>query len=318
MVLNVLHSLSVNNPPRRDIEFLSGAIKIYIQQLRMNNNSPHTIRGYGNELNKFLEYTLDKLLINITKQDINDYQKHLWELKLSPNSQARKIYSIKSFFRFCMREGIIDKNPAEFIDIPKIPKKIPLYLSETEINRLLESPKEYRDRAILEIMYATGARVSEIVGLDCIDVDLENRYLKVLGKGGKERTIPFGERCREAIWLYIKDRPNYSGPLLLNRWGRRLSARYVRTMLDKCAVTAMITHPVNPHMIRHTFATHLLHSGADLRAIQELLGHSSISTTQRYTQVDLSHLQKVIKLYHPRGNRIESINEGERCRGQKT
>jgi integrase/recombinase XerC len=233
--------------------------------------------------------------------------------KLEKSSQGRALSAIRSLFRFACREGMLAANPAQGVRTPKMQKTLPRHLRPGEIENLLEAPDASeplgrRDRAILELLYATGLRVSELVGLDWGAIDLANRVLRVMGKGSKERMVPFGRPAVAALreWLEVWEEVRGPGqepesePVFLNRFGGRLTDRSVRRILDRHVAAAAIAAGVHPHTLRHTFATHLLENGADLRAIQELLGHSSISTTQKYTHLEVETLLSVYRGAHPR------------------
>lgn len=227
-----------------------------------------------------------------------------------PASVARKLSSLRSFFKFWMRQKMMTQNPAKAVATPKIPKRIPRFLSEEETATLLHVPmgstfQEKRDRAILELFYSSGLRVSELVGVNVGDVDLIVGMVRVLGKGRKERLVPVGRQALESIQDYLQLRglvtqSGLEGPLYINRQGGRLTVRSVERQVKKYLRLSGIQKKVTPHMLRHTFATHMLNHGADLRGIQELLGHSSLSTTQRYTHVTIDQLMEVYDKTHPK------------------
>ncbi len=234
---------------------------------------------------------------------------------ISRSSIARKLASLRSFFRYLCREGVLQANPAKLVSTPKLPKRLPAHLSVDEIDRLMASPGRQdapsaRDRAILELFYASGIRLSELVGLDVQQLDLRAGLVKVKGKGNKERIVPVGSKAATALKLYLDRRRELipgRGPgsrvpqaVFLNRFGGRLSARGVARILLKYLERSGLGPKITPHGLRHSYATHLLEAGADLRAIQELLGHSRLSTTQRYTHLNLDHLMEVYDKAHPR------------------
>ncbi len=233
---------------------------------------------------------------------------------LARRTQGRALSAVRSLFRFACLRGRLEANPAAGVRTPKVEKTLPRHLRPGEVETLVEAPSAddalaRRDRALLELLYATGLRVSELVGLDWDDLDLGARVLRVVGKGGKERMVPFGRAAGEALrawlaeWHGVRAKSgdaDGSEPVFLNHGGGRLSARSVRRVLDRHALAAGLAQGVHPHTLRHTFATHLLEEGADLRAIQELLGHSSLSTTQRYTHVDVERLLRTYREAHPR------------------
>jgi integrase/recombinase XerC len=231
---------------------------------------------------------------------------------IGKRSQARNLSAVRSLFRFACREGVVENNPATAVRSPKQPRPLPRHLRPGELESLLDAaggdkPLERRNLALLELLYAAGLRVSELVSLDWQDLDLEGRVLRVIGKGGKERMVPFGVPAANALrhWLEVWDEirdaePGVEEPVFLNYRGDRLGDRSVRRIIDRCVEKAAVASGVHPHTLRHTFATHLLEGGADLRAIQELLGHSSLSTTQRYTHLEVDRLLNVYRESHPR------------------
>jgi len=239
---------------------------------------------------------------------------------LAKTSQGRTLSAVRSLFRFACREGMLTANPAQGVRTPKVPKNLPRHLRPGEVENLIEAPDGdeplvRRDRAILEMLYAAGLRVSELVGLDWRDVDLPARVVRVTGKGSKERMVPFGRPAAEAMrrWLDVwegvraaRKTVDDSEPVFLNTFGTRLTDRSVRRVIDRWVDAAAVARGVHPHTLRHTFATHLLENGADLRAIQELLGHSSLSTTQKYTHLEVDRLLSVYRDAHPRARREPS------------
>ncbi|HET9228287.1 MAG TPA: tyrosine-type recombinase/integrase, partial [Thermoanaerobaculia bacterium] len=244
---------------------------------------------------------------------------------LSKRSQGRALAAVRSLFRFACREGTLGANPAQSVRTPKVPKTLPRHLRPGEVENLMEAPAvagdkplAHRDRAILELLYAAGLRVSELVGLNWRDIDLSARVLRVTGKGRKERMVPFGRPAADALrqwlgeWEMIRAKRGGIGlkrddedPVFLNFRGGRLTDRSVRDILDKWVESASVAKGVHPHTLRHTFATHLLENGADLRTIQELLGHASLSTTQKYTHLEVERLLSVYRGSHPRARREE-------------
>ena len=224
---------------------------------------------------------------------------------------ARKLSTLKSFFEYALRQKWILANPAKTIRAPKIPKRVPRFLTVDEVFKLLAAPKTFtvldsRDKAILELFYSSGLRLSELVGLNTQDIDFEKCMVRVRGKGDKERMVPMGKQAVASLKLYFEKRTTlFHGKLVdkavfLNKNGTRVSARAVERLIDKYLKQSGIQKKVTPHILRHTFATHLLNSGADMRGIQELLGHASLSTTQRYTHVELDKLMKVYDKTHPK------------------
>ena len=290
--------------------------------------SPHTLRAYRADLERFLAFLATEFLgrpaIEIEPSDVDalavrSYLAALHRRGVGRKSQGRALSAVRSLFGFAAREGVVAANPARGIPTPKAPRNLPRHLRPGEIEQLLdapaadgrEGPLPARDRALLELLYATGLRVGELVSLDWRDLDLSARVLRVLGKGGKERMVPFGRQAASALrdwlgaWEAVRevaapDADEREEPVFLNYRGGRLSARSVRRLLDRHVEAAALAAGVHPHTLRHTFATHLLENGADLRSIQELLGHASLSTTQRYTHVEIERLLAVYRDSHPR------------------
>ncbi len=226
------------------------------------------------------------------------------------SSIGRKLAAIRAFFKYLLRQGKVAKNPAELVSTPKKEKRVPFHLTIDEVIALVETPKgaellSLRDRVILETLYSCGIRVSELTGLDLMDLDLDEGLVRVTGKGNKERIVPLGSYARKAIASYLAARgnPPANAPLLLNARGGRLTSRSVGRIVDKYILKLATVKKISPHTLRHTFATHLLEGGADLRAIQELLGHASLSTTQKYTHVSIDRLMEVYDKAHPKARK---------------
>ncbi len=278
------------------------------------NVSSHTLRSYSSDLNDFLNFLeKERIPLKVRYIDHLTIRRFLASLQrrgLSHTTTARKLATLRSFFRFLCREEYLEVNPTLGTRTPKLAKRLPKFLALSEVFTLLESPDEKsilgaRDRAILELLYATGMRVSELVGLECADVDLLGGVAKVWGKGGKERLAPFGTEAARALHNYLKRREAlHPGEgergLFLNKSGSRISTRSIRRLLDKYIKKASLSQRISPHTLRHSFATHLLDAGADLRSVQELLGHASLSTTQVYTHLTTERLKKVYDKAHPR------------------
>jgi integrase/recombinase XerC len=282
------------------------------------NASPHTVKNYGRDLNEFRAYLSpagEKIpLSQIDHITIRDFLTYLTRKGNRKTSVARKLATLRSFFRFIHREGVVESNPARLVRTPKLPKPAPRFLSVKEVEAVLALPdvateRGCRDRAILELLYGSGLRVGELVSLNLADVSLPEQLVKVRGKGRKERLVPFGGQAREAVKAYLDARRGLlirrrtiASPeaLFLNLRGGRLTARSVERNLERYVRQGSLLLKVNPHVFRHSFATHLLGNGADLRAIQELLGHVSLSTTQRYTHVSVEELMRVYREAHPR------------------
>ena len=291
----------------------------------IKNASLHTRRSYRSDLNDFISFLKDheervwkKGAVDtnaINPIVIRDYLAYLHK-KNARSTIARKLAALKSFFKFLVKEGLVDNHPAHPVSTPRKEQHIPIFLSVDEMFALIDQPEVKnvlgsRDRAILELMYSSGLRVSEVVGLDLGDVDLDKSFVKVKGKGNKERLVPVGSKADKALRDYLairntlltggdKEAPT---ALFLNNRGGRLTTRSIGRLIDRYAARLSMFRPVHPHAIRHTFATHLLEAGADLRAIQELLGHSSLSTTQKYTHAGVDRLMEVYDKAHPRAKR---------------
>jgi len=249
----------------------------------------------------------------IAKVDINTVREYLSQMVAdrTPSSMARKLASLRTFFQFCIRKGLINANPAKEVATPKVPKKVPQFLTVDEVFTLLNTPSQtdtlgIRDRAIMELLYASGIRVGEMVTLDVTDISIEQSSVRVMGKGRKVRIVPMGAKACTALSGYLALRSDLLGnnndntALFVNRRGGRLTARSVERMIHKYIKHCGLQKTVTPHILRHTFATHLLGSGADMRGIQELLGHASLSTTQKYTQVGIEKLMQTYDKTHPK------------------
>ena len=296
--------------------FSSWSVNLFLEHLEWERNlAPPTLRAYRREISAFVDFTLSVLDVQtpggVTPRDVRSYLAHLHSRGLAPRSVARALASLRTFFGFLVTEGEMASNPAEAVPHPRGTQATPMVADRYAIEELLEgfpeTPAGHRDRAAIELLYASGLRVSELVGLDLADVRLSQRTLRVRGKGRKERLVPFGRPAAAALEAYLPVRAlwrqqSHDGeePLFLNQRGGRLSDRSVRRLLDTAVRrTADLSH-LHPHALRHAFATHLLEAGMDLRAIQELLGHSSLATTQIYTKVDLAHLMEVHRRSHPK------------------
>lgn len=273
------------------------------------NSSPHTITNYTVDLRGFELFLGEKDISSVDHLLLRKFLADLRAKNYSKRTVARKLASLRSFFRFLYREGHIKTNPITAISTPKLDKKLPVVLDEGKVAKLVQSPSEddlagLRDRAILETLYSAGVRVSELVGLDVRNVDLIGEVIKVLGKGSKERMIPIGGPAVSAIRKYIDKRDQVPAQdrnaVFLNHNGRRLTDRSVRRILNKYITQTSVAEHISPHSLRHSFATHLLDRGADLRSVQELLGHANLSTTQIYTHVTMDRLKSVYDKAHPR------------------
>lgn len=279
------------------------------------NYSEHTVRAYLTDLSEFNGFLRRKGVLNdgsdiscIDEVSIRAYVGWLYGKKSSKKSTSRKLASIRTFFEFLMREGVIRKNSAKLVPTPKGEKRLPAFLTVDEMFRLIETAETkgvlgLRDKAILELLYSSGIRVSELVGINLSNIDLTSSLVKVLGKGNKERIVPLGSKAQEAIRQFIEKRyelHSKGDSLFVNSRGGRLTTRSVGRIVKKYSIISGIPKNVSPHVLRHTFATHLLGSGADLRAIQEMLGHSSLSTTQRYTHTSIEKIMEIYDKTHPR------------------
>ena len=306
---------------------MQALIEDFLEHLELERNlSPHTLRAYRGDLERFVTF-LARDYLNVRPADLRPedvdtpavraFLAGMTRQGLARRSQGRSLSAVKSLFRFACLQGRLGANPASSVRTPKQEKTLPRHLRPGEIERLIEAPptdKPFgrRDRALLELLYATGLRVGELVSLDRDDVDLQARVLRVLGKGGKERMVPFGTAAAEALAAWLEDwdeirarrpRSDEDEPIFLNNRGDRLSDRSVRHLVDRYTAAAGVPAGVHPHTLRHTFATHLLEEGADLRTIQELLGHSSLATTQRYTHVEIERMLRIYRESHPRAKR---------------
>ena len=282
------------------------------------NVSPHTLLAYRCDLEQLAAFITRERGEGAVAADVDHLllRRYLAQLGKSAkkSSIGRKLAAIRTFFRFLVRRGVIAKNPAELIATPKKENRLPFHLDIDQVTTLVEAPQEeekyaLRDRAILEMLYSCGLRVSELTGLDIGDLDLSGGMVRVMGKGGKERIVPVGSRAIEAIRESLAGRGELagSGPLFLNTRGDRINRRSVARIVDAHVLRIAAFKRISPHILRHTFATHMLEGGADLRAIQELLGHASLSTTQKYTHVSIDRLMEVYDKAHPKAH---TKNEG--------
>lgn len=277
--------------------------------------SQNTLASYSRDLIRYISYLRQHDTIRIEKTNwfhVSDFLSHLKKKGLSAKSRARNLVSIKGFYRFLIKEGLLSENPTSRIHPVKIPRRLPHILSLEEVGRLLiepspSEPLETRDAAMLELLYATGLRVSELVGIRLNDINLKIGYLKTLGKGSKERMVPVGNAARKRIEQYLFTnrhrllRGKESTYLFVGRSGKRLTRQWFWKIIRKYAKRAGITKRITPHSLRHSFASHLLERGADLRSVQMMLGHSDISSTQIYTHVTRERLKAIHHQYHPRG-----------------
>lgn len=271
------------------------------------NYSKHTLVNYQGDLDEFFAFLGEMPIEKVEYLTLRRYLARLRDKNHRPRTVARKLSSLRSLLRFLMREGYIKTNPSSLLNTPKLDKILPQFLSEEEMKKFIEAPKlegefGYRDRAILEALYSAGLRVSELVGLNINSIDTISNIVKVLGKGKKERLVPIGDKAVSAIQEYLRCRKKKddAGALFLNKNGTRLSARSVCNMTHKYIRLAGVRNGISPHALRHSFATHLLNRGADLRSVQELLGHVNLSTTQIYTHISTEKIRSVYAKAHPR------------------
>ena len=301
---------------------LEQAIDRYLVALRAENSSPHTLRNYGSDLRQFLDYfsppdTEPPTPAAITALDLREWLGSLYDRGLDAISIRRKLAAVRSLFGFLAREGALETNVARLVRTPKAPKRLPGVPTAEHTNNLIDSvakadldrPRhawlKARDLLIFELLYGCGVRVSELVGLNLDSIDRAERWIRVRGKGRKERQVPYGAKAADALEKYLAMRSARPGEkaLLMNRAGTRLTDRSVRNIVKFYARMTAGDASLHPHSFRHAYATHLLADGADLRAIQELLGHATLSTTQKYTQVSLTDLMAVYDRAHPKAHR---------------
>ena len=295
---------------------LAGAVDDFLAERARNNDSPHTLKSYGADLREFVHYfsppgneppstgSLDLLALR-------EWLAHLYDRDQKPATIRRKLASLRALFRFLSREKRIDHDPARLLRLPKLPKTIPLVPNAEVTNALVDGssredlaqPHPQRDRLLLELLYGCGLRVSEAVGLNVEDFDTGERWVLIRGKGRKERQVPYGTKAAQAMFDYLRERvesPSPLQPLFLNHKGGRLTDRGARNIVKFYATQITGDSSIHPHTLRHAFATHLLSDGADLRSIQELLGHARLSTTQKYTQISLPDLMRIYDDAHPK------------------
>jgi integrase/recombinase XerC len=294
----------------------------FLEALRNRAVSEHTLASYESDLCDFESFLqLRKAAFeSVDHIVIRDFLGHLYERELKKTSIARKLACLRTFFKFLVRERRLKTNPAELVSSPRLPKMLPSYLPEDEAAAVVEMPqggtfKDLRDRAILELLYASGLRVRELAGLNEENLDMAQQLVRVFGKGRKQRIVPFGEFAARALVAYLAERdrlslslPEDNGqtPVFVSVRGRRLNARDVQRLVERTRLQLPSGRRLTAHTLRHTFATHLLERGADLRAIQELLGHSSLATTQKYTHVSLEHLRAEYDKAHPKAKKTRA------------
>lgn len=305
------------------------AIDGFLRYLKIERNSSElTLKSYSEDFGSLLDYFRDRVgevtepgLIHIAQ--LRGYVAYLRECDYAPTTIARRLASLRSFFRYCQREGLVTANPAKSLRTPRIGRKLPHFLTIDQITKLLESPpanevEGLRDRAILETMYSGGLRIAELVSLNVSDWDRDANIVRVFGKGKKERISPIGRHAAKALyrWIEVRQEAPDAGPadqdaMFLNRFGTRLTTRSVGRMLEKYLLITGLDRLTTPHTLRHSFATHLLDGGADLRAVQELLGHKSLTTTQIYTHVSTKRLRDTYEHAHPHAEKNHRAKKGE-------
>ena len=292
---------------------ISKSITKFLESLKAQNASPHTIKAYTGDLQAFAAYAGSAAWPEIDHTRIRGFLSHLYERGLSKTSVARALAAVRSLYRWLAREGLVEQNPAALVSTPRLPKKLPRVPTIEEMNSVLDgdmpecAAAPERDRAIFELLYGCGLRNSELTGIKLEDIHWSNASILVRGKGKKERIVPFGESAHQAMQAYLPVRLRLlaethrkTSALLLNQRGGGLTTRSVGRIVKRIAVAKGLSPEVHPHTLRHAFGTHMLEEGADLRAIQEMLGHERLSTTQRYTQLSVKHLIQVYDDTHPR------------------
>ncbi len=285
----------------------------FLRSLRERNVSPHTIKAYSGDLANFSAYIGSRKWREIDHVTIRGFLSHLYEKGLGKTSVARSLAAVRSLYRWLAQEGVVDQNPAALVSTPKLAKKLPRVPTMEEMNSVLDNQMPEiasfpeRDRLMLELLYGCGIRNSELVGINLDDVRLSSKAVLIRGKGKKERYVPFGDAVKSALTVYLPARQSVlsdshanTPALLINQRGGRLTTRSVGRIIKKIAVAKGLPPDVHPHTLRHAFGTHMLEEGADLRTIQEMLGHERLSTTQRYTQLSMKHLLSVYDQTHPR------------------
>ena len=289
------------------------AVADFLRHLREKNSSPHTIKAYAGDLENFSTYAGSRGWKQIDHIAIRGFLSQLYEKGLSKTSVARSLAAVRSLYRWLAQEGVVDSNPAKLVATPKLPKKLPRVPTIEEMNTVLDGKMPEtaafpeRDRLMLELLYGCGIRNSELTGINLDDIRMSAEAILIRGKGKKERYVPFGESARAALVAYLPARQavlaetrRNSNALLLNQRGGRLTTRSVGRIIKRIAISKGLSPDVHPHTLRHAFGTHMLEEGADLRAIQELLGHERLATTQRYTQLSMKHVLQVYDQTHPR------------------
>ena len=313
------------------MEPLAEKLKGFINYLKSEKNySMHTINGYVRDVRSFLIYMDEGPERPPDVRAVRGWLYQMAKKGLKPVTLSRKLSSLRAFFSYLEREGVVGENPARFVRLPKSRPSLPDYLNVDDVFCLMDSVRDHdfpgaRDRAILELLYSSGLRVSELVGLNLEDISLDLKVLKVRGKGRKERMVPVGKKAVEALVRYLEKRTESmkkgctaemgpDSPLFLNRFGKRLSQRSVQRLLERTRLAAGLSSVCTPHTLRHAMASHLLEAGADLRAIQEMLGHASLQTTQRYTHLEVSTIANIYDKAHPRAKAAQVSSPSKRAR----
>ena len=295
---------------------MKAPVTAFLRHLEVEKHaSPHTIGAYGRDLDQWAQFLVeseraaparaDALMLAATMRDVRAWLAALHARGLDAVSVARKLAAVRSLYRFLARRGVMRRNPARDVRAPRLARKLVTFLPADEAAAVVDArglggDARARDVAILEMLYATGLRVSELAGLDLDAIDREARTVRVLGKGSKERMVPYGAPAARALDAYLGRRATDRGPVFVNARGGRLTTRSMARLLKSRLRAAGLPSAISPHALRHTFATHLLSAGADLRSIQELLGHASLSTTQKYTHLDAARLREVYRRAHPK------------------
>ncbi len=305
---------------KRGTTIVEKAVAQFLRSLQERNASPHTIKAYRTDLAQFADYVGPQGWRDIDHVLIRGYLSSLYERGLSKTSVARALAALRSLYKWLAQEGEVEQNPASLVATPRLPKKLPRVPTIEEVNTVLDaampecSAFAERDQAMLELLYGCGIRNSELIGINVDDIRWSNELILVRGKGRKERFVPFGDSAKAAVQAYLPARQRVLGEtkrtteraLLINLRGSRLTTRSVGRIVKQIAVARGLSPDVHPHTLRHAFGTHMLEEGADLRAIQEMLGHERLSTTQRYTQLTVKHVMEVYDRTHPhaKGERV--------------
>jgi len=306
MVLGDMDKKSTRTPVEK-------AIDKFLHSLRQRNASVHTLKAYTGDLGNFAAYVGARDCRRIDHLTIRGFLSHLYEKGLGKTSVARALAAVRSFYRWLAQEGVVEQNPAALVSTPKLPKKLPRVPTIEEMNTVLDGQMPEvasfpeRDRIMFELLYGCGIRNSELIGINLDDIRLSSEAILIRGKGKKERYVPFGDSVKAALAVYLPlrqqtlaERKKITTALLINQRGGRLTTRSVGRIIKKVAVAKGLSPDVHPHTLRHAFGTHMLEEGADLRSIQEMLGHERLSTTQRYTQLSMKHVLEVYDQTHPR------------------